>query len=285
MGKFNAPPEFAANIPQAEKYERWVKWKCDFDIAVAVCDGEPSDFQKAGLLHTHAGNEIREVIRMLKLPPLHEGSGDKGQLYKALSSGLNDYFYSLVDETMTFARFTDRKQKHGESTNDYAIALRQLAQGVGIVHGSVAFRHQFLSGISNRPLAGRAVEEGLSISEVIQRAGRIEQSSEAFKENSWAQPARQAEVMAISSAEPWKSRVGGNKRKPFSGDKGPQKKKKQCGTCGRNEHQDGRVCPAIGKSCLKCGGENHFASVCKSERKGVEAPKSEPSSGGSQVQK
>ena len=37
----------------------------------------------------------------------------------------------------------------------------------------------------------------------------------------------------------------------------------KCGRCGR-QHPPKR-CPAWGKSCLKCGGRNHFAEICRTK--------------------
>ena len=42
----------------------------------------------------------------------------------------------------------------------------------------------------------------------------------------------------------------------------------KCGYCGKQKHKSKHDCPAYGKFCDNCKKENHFASVCKSERKG-----------------
>ena len=38
---------------------------------------------------------------------------------------------------------------------------------------------------------------------------------------------------------------------------------KSCKYCGKSHNRSN--CPAFGKKCLKCGRDNHFKSVCKSE--------------------
>lgn len=207
MGKFCPPSEFPKDVHQAEKYDRWQKWKSTFDISLAICDGEPTEFQEVGLLHTHVGEEVRNVIRMLKLPPMHGDKTFPEGIYAKLSTGLDDYFHSMVDESIGFARFSERQQLPGESAGDFAVALHHLGEPVGIGHGSMAFRHRFLSGLANRGLAGRAVEEGLSMEEVIKRAGRIEQSTEVLNKSNPVS----ATVMAVSSEPYWKKQ--GVKRK------------------------------------------------------------------------
>ena len=38
--------------------------------------------------------------------------------------------------------------------------------------------------------------------------------------------------------------------------------KSQCYGCGQDHHQDKSECPAFGKTCHKCGRNNHFVNVC-----------------------
>ena len=39
--------------------------------------------------------------------------------------------------------------------------------------------------------------------------------------------------------------------------------KSQCYSCGHDHHQDKSECPALGKTCHKCGRSNHFENVCR----------------------
>lgn len=276
LGKFNAPAPFASDLKQSEKYERWLKWKTTFDIALSICDGVPTDHQKVGLLYTYVGDETRGVIAMLRLPPmrgddLHEGG------YQELSQGLNDYFRSLVDESTDFARYNERKQLPNESVHQFAIKLRDLAIRVKVSHDSIGFRHQFLAGLANRPLAKKATEEGMSIGDVMQQAGRMEQVA-AFEDAKGCGDGdfEGSRVLSVAAKKKWSKGFpkGEGKRKSSAGDNGPRGKWKQCGTCGQRQHEPGRACPAIGKECLKCGVSGHFARVCK--KNSVDNVKGEP---------
>ena len=40
---------------------------------------------------------------------------------------------------------------------------------------------------------------------------------------------------------------------------------KKCDYCGQNHRRGKRNCPAYDKECDKCGGKNHFRTVCKSK--------------------
>lgn len=271
LGKFNAPAPFQYDIKQSEKYERWLKWKTTFDIALSICDGVPSDRQKTGLLYTYVGDDVRDIIGMLSLPPMHNGRPCREGEYTELSKGLNRYFRTLVDATTDYARFTARKQLPNESVHQFAIKLRDLGLRVEVAHESIGFRHQFMSGLANRTLAKKATEEGLSIGGVIQQAGRMEQAAEAESNRQWAEPSfHQATVAAMSAKKEWtKSQPSRGSKRSFSGrDASSSRKQKQCGKCARRPHEEGQTCPAVGKSCLNCGGENHFAAVC-SKKTGV----------------
>lgn len=180
MGRFSSHEPFEKDIVQSEKYERWLKWKATFDVALSIMDGAPTEHQKAGLLYIHVGEEVRDIINMLQLPPMQGTRAVAGSVYAALSGGLNDYFRTLVDQTTDYARYTSRKQLPGESVHTYAVKLRDLALRVVVGHETVAFRHQLLSGLANRALAKKATEEGavrMTIADIIQQAGRIEQAA------------------------------------------------------------------------------------------------------------
>lgn len=261
LGKFNAPAAFSNELKQSEKYEGWLKWKTTFEISISILDGVPSDGQRTGLLYMCVGNEVRDLIAMLKLPPMHEGREFPSGEYQALSDGLNSYFRSLVDVSTDFSRYSARKQGEGEGAHDYAVKLRDLAKRVGIAHGSIGFRHQFLAGLTDRNLAKKATEDRLEISEVLERAGRIEQEAEVFGKSLTADDDQDEKVMQITSNKKWQT---GSKRKRSPGGKSRkmQRFSPQCTACGMI-HLNGRSCPAIGKSCLACGGLNHFAKVCR----------------------
>lgn len=266
MGKFIPPPAFTQRIGQADKFERWVKWKAAFDIALAVAGGAPSELQKAGMLFTCVGDEIRDVVTMLELPPLHEERRCESGEYVELSKGLHNYFRTLVDESTLHARYHARVQQSAETAHDFCLHLRQLGKAISVDHGSFQFKHHFLAGLLNRTLAERAVEEDLSVAEVFRRSGRIEQANEVRKAKQlFSEDHGQAGVvMAVHKGGP-STRSIEAKRKFFEKKDGPRAKWGKCGTCGRREHPRGRTCPAIGKKCNKCGELNHFEEVCKAK--------------------
>ena len=55
-----------------------------------------------------------------------------------------------------------------------------------------------------------------------------------------------------------------------------------CGYCGRERHQDRSKCPARNQTCGNCGKMNHFAAVCRSERRADDKSKWRESESGSE---
>lgn len=272
MGKFNAPPQFEADIPQSEKYERWLNWKASFDIALAICDGVPTGLQKVGLLYINVGKEVQAVIRMLELPPLHGEKLLRRGLYEELSAGLHSYFRTMVDESTDFARYSARKQNEGETIHDYALALRDLGLRVGIGHDSVGFRHQLIGGLKDKVLAKQAKVEFLQIGELIQRAGRMEQAAEADKMIAQTSSGLLGQsVLAVSSKREVSMKYRAHKRNASADGGGSGWKFGKCGSCGRRKHERGESCPAVGRECRECHKLNHFAAVCGKKGKGNSA--------------
>lgn len=271
--RFHRPTPLPDNIPVVEKYERWLDWKSAFDIALTVCDGTPTEQQKAALLYTSVGTETQKTINLLKLPPMHNGGWDAGNEYGILSSGLNTFFRGMVDETVDYARFHDAKQNQTEDIHRYTMRLRELAVGINISPGSFAFRHQLLKGMRNRELAAKAADDNIPLGELIPIAARKEQREANEAKQKLIDPwqtnvTKQAEVAAVGEYRKGQPSLKRRAQRDAEGE--APSKGKQCRYCGGRQHANKKSCPAFGKACLECGKQNHFAKVCEGKKR---APK------------
>lgn len=270
MMRFQRPQPLQENIPAAERYERWLDWKGSFDVALSVCEGNPSEQQKAALLFTSVGPETQKTIRLLALPPMQKGDWSLGREYLELSNGLNSFFRGMVDEAIDFSRFHGVQQEHSEGIHKYTLRVRGLAVCVNIDPSSSAFRHQLLKGMRDRELAIKATDENIPLSVLIQTAARKEHRGAGVTTNNietWRQPeAPQTMVAAVSTSRGWRKNRA-EKRPAFGGQhEGPGNKGKSCRYCGHRQHEDKKLCPAHGKECHQCGTANHFAAMCEKKK-------------------
>lgn len=238
--RFQRPPPLQENVQVAERYERWLDWKGVFDVALAVCDDQPSEQQKVLLLFTSVGPETQRTIRLLGLPPMHRGNSIAGREYEELSRGLNSFFRGMVDESIDYARFHEAKQERDEGIHKYSLRLRGLATCVNIVPTSFAFRHQLLKGMRDRELATEAADDSIPLGILIQTAARKEQREmdEASKRlDPWrSEEPRAPTVAAVTSAKGWKNERD-RKRPAYRGrDRYPPSKSRQCRYCGGRQH-------------------------------------------------
>lgn len=284
--RFQKPPPLSEKIPVAEKYEKWLDWKGVFDVALSVCEAQPTEQQKASLLFTSVGQETQKVITLLALPPMHRGGWESGTEYSELSRGLNSFFRGMVDESVDYARFHDAKQGVAEGIHDFTLRLRSLAAGTNTDPTSFAFRHQVLKGMKNQELAIKANDQGIPLGELIRIAARKEQR-EASASNPWDNQRMAQPIVATVSSKGYGQKQGRYaSKRPASGstDEGSVAKSGPCRYCGGRRHSDKKECPALGKECSGCGGKNHFVRVCeKSKAKRVSVVTDEKKEGDSMV--
>lgn len=221
--RFQKPSPFPENIPVAEKYEKWLNWKGVFEVALSVCDAQPTEQQKASLLFTSVGQETQKAITLLSLPPMHKGGWSTGTEYDELSQGLNSFFRGMVDEAVDYSRFHDAKQSATEEIHDYTLRLRGLASCVNVDPSSFAFRHQVLKGMRNKELATKAGDMNIPLGELIRIAARKEQRelNSGGLTNPWdSQRPAQPAVAAVSASNHESKPSYSGKRQPMRSSSG-----------------------------------------------------------------
>lgn len=188
---------------------------------------------------------------------------------------------SLTDPTLTHQALLACKQKPGELANDYYIRLMKLV-GSGDYDNDFAKTH-FINGLSDAFLKDAAITGGWSLAQTVAAASRRE-SYRAGGIASLLGPTESepmvADVKYKRSQYTPKAR-GGRQSAQQGGS--PRFQNRPCPNCGVAEHRYG-TCPAIGKSCLKCGRLGHFKKVCRSATR-VNAVRHERSFGADQQER
>ena len=221
-----------------------------------------------------------------KVYDIYDTLSDDADDFAATKTKLNNYFKPLKDEAMAVFQFREEVQKPGESVDQFVTRLRAQAKHCGFTDKSKEIRAQVLQKTINKKLRRESLKnptwdlnavlkEARAIENSEARAGDIEGREETINR------IRNKPPLAMQDRQ-------GQKQEPsvhkcdhcgcHAKDKPHKPRKKEsfensdiCGHCGGKwPHEGGRKkCPAFGKTCRKCGRENHFERVCrqgKSER-------------------
>lgn len=217
----------------------WARWKRNFGHFLAYNKvTEPE--QMKSLLLLLGGEQVQETVENLG-EGIEVGDG-RGPLtlFQSVMRALDTYYASSVNVTVERHIFNQLKQNSIEKMEQFAIRLRAQAK-------RCAFGDQQNSNIRDRLIAGctslemrrELLRKGdASLVEILDQSKIIEAVDEQMKTFKPEQSQAAATVNKIDS-------------------------KNECGRCGRSAHNR-NGCPAMGKTCNKCGKLNHFAAKCRS---------------------
>ena len=175
---------------------------------------------------------------------------------------LNGLF--VKTKNTNFARFclSTRSQTEAESVDQFVLALRTLAKQCNFtevsaaVHGEENIRTALISGLRDKQIRQRLMEDTKSLDDTITLACTLEQSisnNEKYngsnlngivKGNDSGQDSKDHAVVAATH---------GNSVSPNI----------KCGYCGKEYHVR-TACPANNTTCKTCGKRGHWARVCRS---------------------
>ena len=199
------------------------------------------------------------------------------QLKKSDDSDKMDEIYKFMDKHFNPARsqfaercaFRQMKRHDNESVNSFAIRLRKAAQHCkfGQVHDDQILE-QFVVGCHLEEFQRACIrKDDLTLDVAIDIAKGFADTESNLQtllnRNSTAN-----EINHMRQVERAKSsKIGSSKADKLT-------HTHMCSACGKERHLDRSQCPARGKTCIKCGKLNHFASVCRSAAKqGVDGSK------------
>lgn len=272
-GRMPTIPEFG-KFPVAEQFAGWRDWMGLVNAALLFAP-DWDENQKASYLIIAGGTVLRDIINTSGLMPV--GHPDP---FEKLVSNIEAHLYGLTDSTLTHQALLRCKQRQDEPTNDYHVRLMKLMQSTS--YDNDFARTHFLNGLFDRDLANTAITNGWRLEDTVAAAARketLKYHGFGFGEN---QPLGQRlEAGVVAAVE--NRRIP--QRRPFDGKRsaapyhnpnsqrsegsrgggsyGNNAGRKPCPDCGFFKHRTDK-CPAIGKSCSKCGKSGHFKKVCRS---------------------
>lgn len=268
-------------IPKFERHpvgEQFAAWRERAELFYASLSFAPGldESQKISLIVLNGGEVLRDVINTFKLMP-----GKVRHPFETLMVKLDEHFERLTDATLTHQAIVACVQRQGESASDYYIRLMKLLNN-GRFDSDFARTH-FLNGLLDRTLVDMAITGAWKLEDIVAAASRRE--SVKFQTQSPLQYAGNSSNAAMLAAvdnrgsfqqqrpspqfarQQQRPGFGGSQRfggpQRSGGPSGSGQKSKACPNCGITNHRIAGVCPAKGKTCMKCGGVGHFKKVCR----------------------
>ena len=243
-GKMN-PPQPLKIRGAINGSKEWKKFKQAWQVyEIASGTNEKSDVVRlATFLHV-AGPEGLEKFSSFKFES-EEESNNLARILEKFDNDCKETCNILAERK----KFYHRKQKKGETYDQYIMDLRILASSCEFANNEEMLRDQFVLNINNERAKERLLTEAQTNYHrlTFEKAISIARMYEALKSQD---DETEMEVDMIRK----QNRTGNSFNKSNS-----------CNYCGRF-HSYGK-CPAYGKTCNSCNGKNHFAQVCKKKNK------------------
>ena len=227
---------------------RWKKYVERFEMMIEAYKVEDDQRKKALLLH-NAGEDIFSIYSTF--------TNKKALKYDEVVKQINEYFIPKKSIEFEVYKFRSCRQKETESIDEYYARLRTLSENCEFHDVDLEIRMQIIQKCFSDRLRKKALQQSMTLQELLSFARSIEISEAQAKEMS----NRNEEVFKVT-----KNRNSSNRSNESS---------KKCFRCGQDwPHQD--KCPAMGKKCNICSKFNHFSAVCR--RKTIASLKEEKES-------
>ena len=239
-------PRLAASATLKE-FEAWQEKFSGYCLLTGVHDLSEAE-QRAALLAVLDDDWARVVRFGLPIP----ADASTADVIAAMHAHLRRQRNVVIDR----CDFNMRMQEPGETVDDYICALKEIASCCDFCQQCAddRFRDHLVVGTSDDEARRRMLElPDLT----FQAAADLCRASESARLNSSAiRGPSESSLRRISQYRRERSRPSGVEPQPA----GPGRR---CERCGAAPHTDGRACPALGRTCHRCNGRDHFSAVCR----------------------
>ena len=262
--------------------KNWEQFQQRFNFfLVGRGDGAKSDRIKTSLLLHVIGDRGIEVYNTFKFE-----DGDEMKLDNVINA-FKHYCTPKTNETAERFKFLSRKQKFDESLQDFITDLKNLARGCSYGDQKENFIRDVLTiGILENSLREKLLRTEnltLEVAEKICRATQFSrQQATTISDGTQSKGAEEeiGMVHQVQYGSPHTSKMYptgqwsrlNNRNNPIQRhssyyNSGTPTRSRSCRQCGIAHGLSGLkdACPADGKQCRRCGGDNHFARMCKTK--------------------
>eukprot|EP00096_Caligus_rogercresseyi_P008108 TRINITY_DN2646_c0_g2_i2.p1 TRINITY_DN2646_c0_g2~~TRINITY_DN2646_c0_g2_i2.p1 ORF type:complete len:1290 (-),score=97.72 TRINITY_DN2646_c0_g2_i2:320-4189(-) len=266
----NPPQSIPLGVSQPQPFQlsgprrghRWATWASEFETYASLV-GELSPERKAALLLHCAGSEVQQWRKSMKVEPKEEED-----VYTALRCAMDEVFSPV--ESIIFERHQlhEMKQALGEPIDDFLTRLRSQARFCKFICGHCKSSYEedtlaetVVTNTCSTKLRRIAFEKKvISLDEIIQMGRALESADNQSREMNLEKSAMTSEYKGPKGSRKWQKNTWGNKS--HTKGEGQQKDIIQCKFCASKHRPSRSSCPAVGKTCRKCGQADHFASCC-----------------------
>lgn len=270
MLKPPSPMVFEGNIK-----ENWLKWKQSFTLYLKATGLDKKDEErKVAVLLCVIGDEAVEKYNTFGL------SESEAKVLKNVIDKFEEFCVPKSNETVDRHLFFARSQQIGESFDDFLTDLKKLSAPCEFAQlKDTLIRDRIVGGIRGKSLKERLLrEDELTLEKAVSMCRITELADFQLKTLN-----EESNIHAITS-KPKSYTKGGQQQKAVDREaesasaysnfnkqrnESPQqnswnpRQNRTCQRCGYTHER--RQCPAYGKTCAKCQGNNHFAKMCKSK--------------------
>ena len=250
MAKLKSIEAFDCDGDQFSVRSRWDKWKRALEIYFLAADIESPAKKRATLLHT-AGLALQEIYH--NIPGAHVDVDDGVDIYEIAISKLDEYFspkQSFVYERHLFRLLHQEKEEKFEK---FLVRLRQQSSKCKFDNEDANLIDQIIEKCTSSKLKKRILLLGdtVTIDTIISEANALETVERQMND---FQNKEAASINKIDTRNFNINRSNANHNKTDT----------DCTRCGSRYHnRDSKSCPAVEKTCLKCGFVGHFKKQCR----------------------
>ena len=163
-----------------------------------------------------------------------------------------------------FARYCFNNEVQGSDSIDaFVTRLKNKAEDCSFTEKENMIRDRIVFGCYNEKCREKLINEGEKLT--MDKAIQIVQNYEYCQKQLKSMTSSGASGSNVDAVNRRKTNAGeGARPKSLQPNKGQRQQYKQCGNCGTKHEK--KKCPAYGKTCYKCGKNNHYQKLCRAKQ-------------------
>ena len=264
-------PKFDQHLNAANASAEWEKWISRLENLFVALDIDNAERKKALVLY-YAGDATFDIFE--NLPALTAEEAGEMDEYRKCKAMLAKYFKPRNNFEINVFKFHKMNQDVAEPFDNFVVRLREMAKQCDFHDSEKEIKRQILMGCRSKKLRRDGLtNEGWTLNKVIQEGQNLEASElqAGIFEGARKLDANVQNVQKYRPKNETRPQSGFNQSKTGMGSK--LGNSKTCYCCGgKFPHIGGKTaCPAFGKTCAVCKKQSHFAKMCKSKTRSVQA--------------